>query len=482
MGVVLSIFRRAAKTPERLAATSNGVDISYGEFARRIEGARGYLAALTLPADAIAVVCVFDKLTAWVLRLALASLGHTTLALRFVDQVKDFAPGEIGCVVVSAAEGSGEPRDLPDVRLIVAPEAFDPPDDPSTAPSSGWGDAPEGGHIVLTSGTTGLAKRVLIDPANEAAYLAQRLEGFSLTGNSMVNLADWGLWTSVGYSVALGVWSVGGAVALHAAPLTLDILRDQRLTHAILTPTMLDQILATAPGQRLGRDDLRVYVGGSPMSKALAEIARAELTTQLFNIVASTEAGVWCVTPIRTEEDVSLHRVLPSRTVQIVGPDDRVLPAGHEGDVRVACLPGVDGYLDDPEASAAFFRGGYFYSGDLGVLTADGRLKLQGRVTEIVTGATQKFASGPIEQAIRDRLGAAEVCVFSHPGKDGPEELHIAIQPLVPVNQDELRALGSGYLRLFPHVHFHVVASMPRNERGKVLRDALKRQVLAARA
>ena len=481
MTVLQSIFRRAQATPDRLALTYVDEEVSYASFARRIQAARQYLKALELRPDAVAVVCVFHLVDAWVLHLALASLGVTTMAVRFLHEVQLAEPMEVGCVFVSAREWQGEkldPADGADAPLIVVPAGFDAPrggDGPPAARDA----VHEGGHIVFTAGTTGAPKKVLIDRTNQAAYLAQRLEGFSITEQSMVNLVDWGLWSSVGYSVPLGIWSLGGAVALHTSPLRLNALQDPRLTHAILTPTMLAQILSSPPGSSTRRDDVRVYVGGGPLSKTLAIAAKATLTTQLYNIVASTEAGLWCVTPIREAEDVTLHQVLPSRLVQIVDERGENLPAGREGLIWVACLPGVESYLDDAEATSAFFRGGYFYPGDLGMLTPAGRLVLLGRATEVITANSQKIATGPIEQALQDRFGAAEVCVFSFPGENGPEELHVVIQPLKPIDRDELVAMGRSYLELFPQVHFHLVEAMPRSDRGKVLRAALKRQVLA---
>ena len=83
---------------------------------------------------------------------------------------------------------------------------------------------------------------------------------------------------------------------------------------------------------------------------------------------------------------------------------------------------------DDFGLRREFFRDGYFYPGDLGVVSPDGRLALHGRVTDVVNVFGTKYAPGPIEEELQNALGAGGVCAFSLPRDDGEEVLHVVIE------------------------------------------------------
>jgi acyl-coenzyme A synthetase/AMP-(fatty) acid ligase len=90
-----------------------------------------------------------------------------------------------------------------------------------------------------------------------------------------------------------------------------------------------------------------------------------------------------------------------------------------------------------------------------------------------------KIATGPIEQAMQDRLGVEGVCILSMPGDGGDEEVHAVIQSRRAVGRAELEALAGKELRGFHRVHFHVFEQLPRNAMGKVVRFELRRMLLA---
>ncbi len=154
--------------------------------------------------------------------------------------------------------------------------------------------------------------------------------------------------------------------------------------------------------------------------------------------------------------------------MQVVDDDGRPAAVGQSGLVRIRTT-GVDRYMDDPEATGAFFRDGFFYPGDVGVVRADGRLALRGRVTEVINVMGQKLALGPIEATLADRLGAAAVCVFSTSDAGGEDEVHV-VSPARP--RDFQRGdLGKAALQAalpgLAAVRVHAIEAMPRGDTGK---------------
>jgi acyl-coenzyme A synthetase/AMP-(fatty) acid ligase len=473
------IFEYARTHPERVAIYANDQAITYRDFAQRVVKARAILETQDIPGDKVTFICINHTVAAWTVRLALASLGHLTAAVGFLSELRHFTPEQIGFVVML----EGEPR--PALAEVTAKYGFSHLSLPSNFMTGADGKlaAPHkgraiGGHLIFTSGTTGTIKKMLIDANNEAINLEQRLQAFAVEGDSVVTVFDWAMWSSVGYTVPLGVWSIGASIVFAEATNRRAVLRHPGLSRAIATPNIVDEILKSTSGTLERQEGLRLYVGGGPLPAAIAEAASREIAGQLWTMVGSTEAGVWCVTPIESPEDLVRHRIAPSRLVQIVDEDGSPLPAGETGAVRIQVLKGTDSYYGDKESSQNFFRDGFFYSGDLGAVDAEGRLMLQGRATDIVYINGMKRAVAPFERALQARLGQREVCIFG--SRDGglDERIHVAILGRPGLGQAAMKNIIREELPRFPRVHLHFLDAFPRNDRGKVVRHELKRQIL----
>jgi len=474
------IFERARRTPAKLAIIDGHARLSYEDFARVIEAARRHLASLTLPVGQVAVLCMASLLEVWIVGLALRSLGVTTLAVRAFEDIANLDLSEPACIVTTQPEATAAVLAMAAAtkwRLIVlapgvfslGPDALAPPQE-STAPA-------RGGHILLTSGTTGAYKKVLIDPASELANIPRRAAMFGVSERSLVNLFDFGGWTSAGYNMAVCAWGVGGAVAMNQGPGKYRSAPWAETTHAELHTEMLRDLLdgadAIAPNPAMAL----IVISGS-LSRALWEKAKARLTPRIFTCVAATETGPFAVTSVETADDLHWHRVHPSRRVEIVDEADQPVPPGVQGRLRVHFSDNVRGYLDDPAATAHFFRDGCFYPGDLAVFGPDGRLALQGRVTEVINVMGAKVAAPPIEDALRDQLGAQGVCLFSLQGADGGEELHIAIESRRPIDPQALSTAIRRQLHGFDGAHVHFVPTLPRSPAGKVQRLAVRAMIM----
>jgi acyl-coenzyme A synthetase/AMP-(fatty) acid ligase len=336
--------------------------------------------------------------------------------------------------------------------------------------------AAPGGHVLLTSGTTGSPKKVMSTPASEAINIARRLGPLAISSRSVVAVFDFRLWSGIGYFSALCGWSVGGAVLIHQGADKHASLNGHGITHLLGTPSSLARLLA-APAHAFSRDDgILMIIGGGTIPRALAA-ASQRLSRRLCSVVASTEAGYWCVTPIEKLEDLRWHRINPDCEIQIVDEADAVLPVGEIGRVRVS-TGAVSAYLGDEATSRACFGEGFFYPGDLGQLREDGRLALHGRVADVINFMGAKVAVAPIELALQERLAADEVCVFTMQSEGADEDLHIAIQARARLSREELTTIARGELKPFPSVYFHYLDEFPRNDMGKVERLVLKRRLM----
>jgi acyl-coenzyme A synthetase/AMP-(fatty) acid ligase len=473
--VIERIFAHAHASPGKTAIFYCGHKISYEDFAFRIASVGQFLAEQDVPPAGVAALDVMSLPDSWIFDLALRSLGLTTVAVPSLSVLKRIGLRNIACAVTLRCDHPAQavPGCTID-KLIQIPNQLYVNMPAQGVPALPRTRGPAGAHILVTSGTTGLPKKIRIDDACLAASLPRRRRMFGISEDSVINVFDFTLWTSLGYNTPLCAWSAGASVVLHDGPLVLHRSLDvDRITHAFLSPATLSDVLKVPADQIRRHEEMRLFVAGGPLPSALAAAAGAALTPHINTYIGSTEVGVWALTQIERLEDVRSHWIHPSVTVQIVDQLDRPLPTGQTGAVRIRAMDGVTGYLDDEEASRAFFRQGYFYSGDLGAFQADGRLVLQGRLTNVINVLGEKRAVEPIELELQDKFAAEGVCIFSVPLEGLDEELQIVIQSGLPISEAEL---GSFIRAQLPNACFrvHFVNDLPRNDMGKIDRAALR--------
>lgn len=478
------IFQQAQQTPDKTAVVHDGVAVSYAQFAHRIDACRWYFAQQDLPPGTVAVIDVQNLLDAWVCGFALRGLGFTTAAVKDSGEVGKLGIGNIGCVVTvasgnrpaAARESAAHPW-----RALRMPADIGSAD--SRGPIVEWHETTiPGGHIMMTSGTTGAYKKVVRNAAVEALALPLHAEINDISEGSVVYIGNFGLWTAGGYRWPLITWSVGGTVVIHQGPDMHAPMIRHDMTHVFATPGTLPALMRASSGTLRRNDATRLLVTGGVMPRSMLAAAKRHLTNRVYSALASTEALTVAVTPLDQPDDLNWHRIHPSREVQVVDEAHNVLEPGNEGLVRVRIIDGLSGYLDDEEATRAFFRDGYFYPGDIGMFGADGRLSLRGRASDVVNVFGDKIATGPIEQALQDKLGAEGVCVVSINNAAGNDEIYVAIQTDHVLDPEEVKVAVNaelGTLKRLP-VRAVFIKMLPRNEMGKIERVELKRQLAAA--
>ena len=164
-------------------------------------------------------------------------------------------------------------------------------------------------------------------------------------------------WTAIGYRWTASALDVGGATRHRARAPIYRALLWPGLTHAVLVPVVLYDILA-APANTFPRNDaMQVAVGGGPMTRTQVEQAKARITPRLFNWLASTEVGCIAFTPLDNPDDHRWQRLVPGRMVEIVDESDRPVPADKTGRVRISTAGGPTSYLNDEPATRALLQG-----------------------------------------------------------------------------------------------------------------------------
>jgi acyl-CoA synthetase (AMP-forming)/AMP-acid ligase II len=349
--------------------------------------------------------------------------------------------------------------------------------------------------ILHTSGSTGLPKRV---PRPQRTFLAgaraARLCN-ALTADDVLLLTS-GLHSNMGLTNLCAALASGGCcvattgVDPDAFPDWLDRCQP---TWTVSTVTELELVLAAAV--KCGRaavagprSRLRIYrVGAQPKTPGLVERAEPVLGALVFDGFGMTEATYIAASGPHPESrrPGACGRSLGTE-IRVLDGDGRELSPGAVGEVVIRGEAVFPGYLDDPAANAALFLpGGWFRTGDLGHLDADGYLYLRGRSHELINRGGEKIAPAEVDDALLRHPAVAEAAVFAVPDARLGEDIVAAVvfRPGMAVPARELRAWLLDRVAPFKAPRrMWAVARLPRTDNGKVQRGELTRRWIEHRS
>lgn len=470
--IIDRIFEWARMQPLKLALIHDDVSVDYITLARTIEAYRQFLERFDLVAETTAVVLVRNLADAWPLVLALRSIGLTTICPPSLAQVQKLK--NVSCFVTTARDEQSlrglASYPMIGLKVIVASEA--PQTDLSLPLVS---NHPSGGHILCTSGTTGNFKNLIWDSNREKARLSARSRAHRFNKTTVAYTGHAGQHTSPGWKVPLSVWQAGGCVVFDQRVDWHDRIFDHAITVAFLSPYPFWKVVDTNNHKPNGCEILLSsgQVGSEGIAKAIAKFG-----DRLSNYYGSTELNTPpLISRIKSCDDALWLEPTADRTVQVVDDSGHECSPGQEGDLRILTTE-LDWhcYLDDEEATSKVFRDGFFYPGDIAVRRTDGRIRILGRVSDVLNVQGNKIAVGPIEQAIQQQLGVHEVCVFSGLNAAGENELIIAIKSDNEPPNDKVVSISRQFTQ-FDKVSFSILREFPRTETGtgKVRRAELRR-------
>ncbi len=278
--------------------------------------------------------------------------------------------------------------------------------------------------ILFTSGTTGLPKpvmytheKVLMGALSIAHQLALYDTPAKLTSSDvmhplipMFHLWAWGTIFIAPYIGAKLV--LGGRFD---PTITAEIIEKEKVTWINAVPTMIAMLLAT--GRRF--DGLKVLVGGSPLTTSLARKMK-EAGMRFSVIYGATDmlaTSISILTDHTSEEMLrEVTHPVPFVEVKIVKMDGSIAKPGEMGEIWVKApwLPG--GYYKDPEKTKeSYTSDGWFKTGDIGVLTEDGGLKVLDRVKDAIKSGGEWIPSSILESIISEVPGVELVAVIPMP-------------------------------------------------------------------
>jgi acyl-CoA synthetase (AMP-forming)/AMP-acid ligase II len=147
---------------------------------------------------------------------------------------------------------------------------------------------------------------------------------------------------------------------------------------------------------------------------------------------------------------------------------------GEQGEVAVRGPSVVDHYLDNPEATTASFRDGWFRTGDVGTLSPDSYLTLVGRVKELINRAGEKISPYEIEDVLLAHPSVAEAAAYPVPDEKYGEQVGVVVVLRADATTDDLAAHCAQRLAAFKRpTRFTIVPDIPKGPTGKIQRRNL---------
>jgi fatty-acyl-CoA synthase len=294
-------------------------------------------------------------------------------------------------------------------------------------------------------------------------------------------------------------WAVTAAGAKHvclpkveAAPIW-RALTSEGVTHLCAAPTVLTTVVSAEEATPLD-EPAHVFVGGAPPAPALLEKAAA-LNLHVTHLSGLTETygpiAVCAWNPdwdeLPDDEQAALRArqgvgTIVSERMRVVDSDmDDVTADGETlGEV---CMRGdnvMTGYYRDEEATAEAFKGGWFHSGDLGVVHPDGYVELRDRLKDVIISGGENIATIEVEQALAAHPSVSEVAVVAAPDErwgEVPVAFVTAAGGETP-EQEELQEFARGRLARFKvPKRIEVVDELPKTGTGKIQKFVLRERV-----
>ena len=286
--------------------------------------------------------------------------------------------------------------------------------------------------LLYTSGTTGNPKGAMLSHFNIVHSAIHYQACFGLDENDCAGLAVPASHVTGLIAVIAAMLRVGGAMLVFAefrAEQFVAVAARERMTYTLMVPAMYNLCL-----MRGGMDscDLSAWriggFGGAPMPPSTVDAMAQKLPgLALVNAYGATETTSPATamppgTAVAGNDSVGV--ALPCATVIAVDDDGVEVAPGVTGELWIGGPMVVRGYWDNPEASAQGFTAGYWHSGDIGSVDAEGYVRIFDRKKDMLNRGGYKIYSAEVENVLMALPGVLEAAVVGRPCPVLGERVH----------------------------------------------------------
>jgi fatty-acyl-CoA synthase len=521
------LARSAGVYPDKTAIVHGTARWTYAEFARDAQRlARGLRASGVQPGDRVA--CLLPNVPAMLhahfgvpLAGAVLVAVNTRLSAEEVRYILDHS-GATVLVVDSALRGVVDPirEDLETVREIVlhvddqGPDAGTTVEDTSYADLLARGDEGEDlpwavdderGTISInyTSGTTGKPKGVQYH--HRGAYLNSLGEIIqSYHDPATVYLWTLPMFHCNGWCTPWGITAIGGThVCLREVrgDAIWGLIGEHRVTHLNGAPTVVTTIMNAAEARTLDYALVVTTAGAPPSPTTILEMEK--MGFRIVHVYGLTETygpytvcqwqDDWAALPdterarLQARQGVGMIQTDAVRVVEVLDEDvtdwasvelvDVPADGTTMGEIVMHGNNVMSGYYRDPDATAKAFAGGWYHSGDLGVMHPDGYVELRDRAKDVIISGGENISTVEVEQAVMSHPAVLEAAVVGVPDDrwgERPKAFVILRQGKTAEPDEVIEHVKTAIARYKAPRDVEIVTELPKTSTGKIQKFELR--------
>ncbi len=341
--------------------------------------------------------------------------------------------------------------------------------------------------IILSSGTTGAPKGIVHSQKTlyESAVAGVQVFG-DITPEDSVVVAmapSFAAWNHVIFAYlacqAKIVFNRGFDAVLY-----IDTINKERVTHAPLVPTAWRRVLGAIQGETTLPSLHSVFFSGEPGTSDFIRLIKDKLpSVKIRSAYLSSEGGDASATvadnDLLQKEKIAAGRMIAGADLRIIDPEggvDDVLKQGEIGEIVVRSASIALGYWKNNSLTQERFVDGWWRSGDLGFIDAEGRLNIAGRNDNMIITGGLKVHAEEVEAALMQHPAVSLAAIVGKPDAEWGQRIEAFVVSDRDLSQEEIisycreRALLSPF-KLPKQIHFR--DSLPTGATGKIYRRGL---------
>jgi O-succinylbenzoic acid--CoA ligase len=341
--------------------------------------------------------------------------------------------------------------------------------------------------ILYTSGTTGNSKGVMLTDFGIVHSVLHYQQAMRLGRDERCVVAVPMSHVTGLVALVCTILGLGGTLLImptFTARAFLELAERERASYTLMVPAMFKLCLLH---ERFAQTDLSAWrigaYGGAVMPAAvISDLAERLPGLTLMNCYGATETtSPAVIMPLGEglERRDFIGRTVGCGDIRIMDEAGRELPRGETGELWIAGPMITPGYWQNPDATARELVGGYWKSGDLGVMDPEGFIRILDRRKDVINRGGFKIFSAEVEAILHTYPHVTEAAVVPKPCPVLGERVHAFIFADAPVEPAALRAHCAHGLPDYaaPESFTFTAEPLPRNANGKILKRLLREQI-----